>query len=42
MEQMILFRFPMDAKTEIAHGQCISTIQDGRHSDLWYTLLKDA
>ena len=42
MEQIIIFRFAMDAKTEIAHCQCISRIQDGRHSDLWYTLLKDA
>ena len=29
----------MDAKTGIAQGWCISKIQDGRHSDLRYTLL---
>ena len=30
----------MDAKTGIAQGRCISKIQDGRHSDLWYTFLR--
>ena len=30
----------MDAKTGIAKGRCISKIQDGRHSDLRYTLLR--
>ena len=30
----------MDAKTGIAQGRCISKTQDGRHSDLRYTLLK--
>ena len=30
----------MDAKMGIAQGRCISKIQDGRHSDLRYTLLR--
>ena len=30
----------MDAKTGIAQGLCISKIQDGRHLDLWFTLLR--
>ena len=30
----------MDAKTGIAKGRCISKIQDGRHSDSSYTLLR--
>ena len=38
IEQIILFRFAMDAKTGIAQGRCISKIQDGRHSNLRYTL----
>ena len=42
IEQIILFRFAMDAKTGIAQGRCISKIQDGHHSDLRYiyTLLR--
>ena len=40
IEQIILFRFAMDAKTGIAQGRCISKIQDGRHSDLRYALLR--
>ena len=30
----------MDAKTGIAQDRCISKIQEGRHSDLWFTLLR--
>ena len=30
----------MDAKTGIAQGRCTSKIQDGRHLDLRYTLLR--
>ena len=30
----------MDAKTGIAQGRCLNKIQDGRHSDLKYTLLR--
>ena len=30
----------MDAKTGIVQGLCISKIQNGRHSDLRYTLLR--
>ena len=42
VEQTIFFLFTMNAKAGIALARCIRKIQDGRHTDLWYTVQRFA